>query len=147
MADSCRVVLHFLRQQWICHRQYRGESGHPVSQRISALEIFSNSIGISADTSMRRTASESMYLYHTRRGNNHRCSDNFSFKCHRRDSSPNNKDQALVYAVNDISFHPVHGTFSTCGQSLNHRASTPSSTCIQDRMVSSISGTRMHVQD
>ncbi|CAA7267083.1 unnamed protein product [Cyclocybe aegerita] len=40
---------------------------------------------------------------------------NFSFKCHRRDSSPNSKDQALVYSVNDISFHPVHGTFSTCG--------------------------------
>ncbi|KAF8183986.1 WD40-repeat-containing domain protein [Pholiota molesta] len=40
---------------------------------------------------------------------------NFSFKCHRRDSTPNSKDQALVYAVNDISFHPVHGTFSTCG--------------------------------
>ncbi|KAL0954534.1 hypothetical protein HGRIS_003501 [Hohenbuehelia grisea] len=42
-------------------------------------------------------------------------SNNFSFKCHRRDSTPNAKDQALVYAVNDISFHPVHGTFSTCG--------------------------------
>ncbi|KAF5342084.1 hypothetical protein D9611_001906 [Ephemerocybe angulata] len=42
-------------------------------------------------------------------------SNNFSFKCHRRDSVPNSKDQALVYAVNDISFHPVHGTFSTCG--------------------------------
>ncbi|KAL4268809.1 WD40/YVTN repeat-like-containing domain superfamily protein [Pleurotus pulmonarius] len=41
--------------------------------------------------------------------------DNFSFKCHRRDSSASIKDQALVYAVNDISFHPVHGTFSTCG--------------------------------
>jgi len=40
---------------------------------------------------------------------------NFSFKCHRRDSAANTKDQALVYAVNDISFHPVHGTFSTCG--------------------------------
>ncbi|KAI0749494.1 Poly(A)+ RNA export protein [Daedaleopsis nitida] len=38
---------------------------------------------------------------------------NFSFKCHRRDQNP--KDQSLVYAVNDISFHPVHGTFSTCG--------------------------------
>lgn len=23
----------------------------------------------------------------------------------------------MVYAVNDISFHPVHGTFSTCGES------------------------------
>ncbi|OCH95461.1 Poly(A)+ RNA export protein [Obba rivulosa] len=42
-------------------------------------------------------------------------SSNFSFKCHRRDLSPTAKDQALVYAVNDISFHPVHGTFSTCG--------------------------------
>ena len=43
------------------------------------------------------------------------CRNNFSFKCHRRDQTPNAKDQSLVYAVNDISFHPVHGTFSTCG--------------------------------
>ncbi|KAL4062201.1 WD40-repeat-containing domain protein [Scleroderma yunnanense] len=42
-------------------------------------------------------------------------SNNFSFKCHRKDQTPNSKDQSLVYAVNDISFHPVHGTFSTCG--------------------------------
>lgn len=42
-------------------------------------------------------------------------SNNFSFKCHRRDQSPTSKDQSLVYAVNDITFHPVHGTFSTCG--------------------------------
>ncbi|KAH9902857.1 Poly(A)+ RNA export protein [Cubamyces lactineus] len=42
-------------------------------------------------------------------------SNNFSFKCHRRDQMPASKDQSLVYAVNDISFHPVHGTFSTCG--------------------------------
>ncbi|KAJ7202499.1 WD40-repeat-containing domain protein [Mycena haematopus] len=41
--------------------------------------------------------------------------NNFSFKCHRRDSSPTSKDGAIVFAVNDISFHPVHGTFSTCG--------------------------------
>jgi len=41
--------------------------------------------------------------------------NNFSFRCHRRDSSPTNKDQALVYAVNDISIHPQHGTVSTCG--------------------------------
>ncbi|KAJ7603159.1 WD40-repeat-containing domain protein [Mycena polygramma] len=39
--------------------------------------------------------------------------NNFSFKCHRRDSSPTQKDGAIVFAVNDISFHPVHGTFST----------------------------------
>ncbi|KAI0346068.1 WD40 repeat-like protein [Trametopsis cervina] len=42
-------------------------------------------------------------------------SSNFSFKCHRRDQSPTTKDQSLVFAVNDIAFHPVHGTFSTCG--------------------------------
>ncbi|KAI0261482.1 WD40 repeat-like protein [Gloeopeniophorella convolvens] len=41
--------------------------------------------------------------------------NNFSFKCHRRDQNPASKDQSLVYAVNDINFHPVHGTFSTCG--------------------------------
>jgi len=40
---------------------------------------------------------------------------NFSFKCHRRDQTPASKDQSLVFAVNDINFHPVHGTFSTCG--------------------------------
>ncbi len=31
----------------------------------------------------------------------------FSFKCHRSDKE--------VFAINDISFHPQHGTFSTCG--------------------------------
>jgi mRNA export factor len=41
--------------------------------------------------------------------------NNFSFKCHRRDQSPTTKDQSLVFAVNDINFHPIHGTFSTCG--------------------------------
>jgi mRNA export factor len=39
-------------------------------------------------------------------------SSNFSFKCH-RDQPVNNT--VNVYAVNDISFHPVHGTFSTAG--------------------------------
>ncbi|KAL7320544.1 RNA export factor gle2 [Mucor circinelloides] len=35
-------------------------------------------------------------------------SKNFTFKCH-RDNAKN------VYAVNDINFHPIYGTFSTCG--------------------------------
>ncbi|KAG6003746.1 RNA export factor gle2 [Claviceps maximensis] len=39
-------------------------------------------------------------------------SSNFSFKCH-RDPVVNNT--VNVHAVNDISFHPVHGTFSTAG--------------------------------
>ncbi|KAK3359066.1 WD40-repeat-containing domain protein [Lasiosphaeria hispida] len=37
---------------------------------------------------------------------------NFSFKCH-RDSPQGNVTN--VHSVNDISFHPVHGTFSTAG--------------------------------
>jgi len=37
---------------------------------------------------------------------------NFSFKCH-RDLPQNNITN--VYSVNAISFHPVHGTFSTAG--------------------------------
>ncbi|KAF7985646.1 hypothetical protein HWV62_2165 [Athelia sp. TMB] len=41
--------------------------------------------------------------------------NNFSFKCHRGDQNPAAKDQSIVYSVNDVSFHPVHGTFSTCG--------------------------------
>ena len=34
-------------------------------------------------------------------------SQNFSFRCHR--------DGANVYSVNALSFHPIHGTFSTAG--------------------------------
>lgn len=37
---------------------------------------------------------------------------NFSFKCHR---DPAQGNVTSVYAVNDISFHPQHGTFSTAG--------------------------------
>ncbi|CAE6461433.1 unnamed protein product [Rhizoctonia solani] len=39
---------------------------------------------------------------------------NFSFKCHRKDQGTT-KDNTHVFAVNDMSFHPVHGTFSTAG--------------------------------
>ncbi|QDS76525.1 RNA export factor gle2 [Venturia effusa] len=39
---------------------------------------------------------------------------NFSFKCHRQ-PDPSNRDQNKVFSVNAISFHPVHGTFSTAG--------------------------------
>jgi mRNA export factor len=34
-------------------------------------------------------------------------SKNFTFKCHR--------DGNDIYAVNSITFHPVHGTFVTSG--------------------------------
>lgn len=43
--------------------------------------------------------------------------NNFSFKCH-RDTPPTtgpNANVANVYSVNAISFHPIHGTFSTAG--------------------------------
>jgi len=39
--------------------------------------------------------------------------DNFTFKCH-RSNVPNQQFQD-IYAVNDIKFHPVHGTLATVG--------------------------------
>lgn len=39
-------------------------------------------------------------------------SNNFSFRCHRENPSTTLSN---IYAVNAISFHPVHGTFSTAG--------------------------------
>ncbi|KAI5360293.1 Putative WD40/YVTN repeat-like-containing domain superfamily, mRNA export factor Gle2/RAE1 [Septoria linicola] len=39
---------------------------------------------------------------------------NFSFKCHRQTPS-DNRNISNVFAVNAISFHPQHGTFSTAG--------------------------------
>lgn len=39
--------------------------------------------------------------------------DNFTFKCHRSNGSANGMQD--IYAVNDIAFHPVHGTLSTVG--------------------------------
>jgi hypothetical protein len=47
--------------------------------------------------------------------NRHGCRKNYSFRCHRKDQTPSGKDQTLVFSVNDIKFHPVHGTFATCG--------------------------------
>ncbi|KAF9969467.1 hypothetical protein BGZ65_011911 [Modicella reniformis] len=39
---------------------------------------------------------------------------NFSFKCH-REGGQTPRDQATVYSVNSIQWHPIHGTFSTAG--------------------------------
>lgn len=39
---------------------------------------------------------------------------NFSFKCHRKDG-PTARDPQQLFPVNAISFHPIHGTFSTAG--------------------------------
>lgn len=40
--------------------------------------------------------------------------DNFTFKCHRSSNNAPNGYQD-IYAVNDIAFHPVHGTLATVG--------------------------------
>jgi len=40
--------------------------------------------------------------------------DNFTFKCHRSDVSTSGQTQD-VFAVNDIAFHPRHGTLATVG--------------------------------
>ncbi|XP_060833854.1 protein Rae1 [Rhopalosiphum padi] len=40
--------------------------------------------------------------------------DNFTFKCHRQNNSGTMNVQD-IYAVNDIKFHPVHGTLATVG--------------------------------
>lgn len=39
--------------------------------------------------------------------------DNFTFKCHRTNGAAGNYQD--IYAVNDIAFHPVHGTLATVG--------------------------------
>ncbi|KAI0692235.1 Poly(A)+ RNA export protein [Cytidiella melzeri] len=40
---------------------------------------------------------------------------NYSFRCHRNEKSPTEKDQLLVHAINDIAFHPIYGSATTCG--------------------------------
>ncbi|KAK0425450.1 hypothetical protein QR680_009209 [Steinernema hermaphroditum] len=40
--------------------------------------------------------------------------DNFTFKCHRsQDVAPGQYQE--IFAVNDLAFHPQHGTMATCG--------------------------------
>lgn len=39
---------------------------------------------------------------------------NYTFRAQKQDLE-NTKNGFVMYAVNDISFHPVHGTFVTCG--------------------------------
>lgn len=39
--------------------------------------------------------------------------DNFTFKCHRSNGTPSGYQD--IFAVNDIAFHPVHGTLATVG--------------------------------
>lgn len=39
--------------------------------------------------------------------------DNFTFKCHRSNGQVNGFQD--IYAVNDIAFHPIHGTLATVG--------------------------------
>jgi len=41
--------------------------------------------------------------------------DNFTFKCHRSNGAVNGFQNQDIFAVNDIAFHPVHGTLATVG--------------------------------
>ncbi|KDN35661.1 hypothetical protein RSAG8_11404, partial [Rhizoctonia solani AG-8 WAC10335] len=40
--------------------------------------------------------------------------NNFSFRCHRKEDAAS-RNNTHIFSVNDISFHPIHGTFSTAG--------------------------------
>ncbi|KLO19343.1 WD40 repeat-like protein [Schizopora paradoxa] len=42
-------------------------------------------------------------------------SKRYTFRCHRQETKPGLKDGGLVYAVNDIKYNPVHGTFASVG--------------------------------
>ncbi|KAF8733232.1 hypothetical protein AX14_004016 [Amanita brunnescens Koide BX004] len=70
--------------------------------------------------------------------------NNYSFRCHRRDTTPNSKDQALIFAVNDIAFHPIHGTFATCGLCVQNTLNPPLRVT-KAPMAPFISGIRIHV--
>ncbi|EPQ54183.1 WD40 repeat-like protein [Gloeophyllum trabeum ATCC 11539] len=42
--------------------------------------------------------------------------NNYTFRCHRKDVKQVSRTESIIYAVNDIRFHPVYqGTFATCG--------------------------------
>lgn len=43
----------------------------------------------------------------------HNPKENFTFKCHRSNGAPGGFQE--IYAVNDVAFHPVHGTLATVG--------------------------------
>jgi len=40
---------------------------------------------------------------------------NYSFRCHRQEQTPGNKDVQLVFPVNATTYHDLHGTFATGG--------------------------------
>ena len=44
-------------------------------------------------------------------------SRSYTFKCHREEVLPRKRTDNVtnVWSVNDVSVHPIHGTFSTCG--------------------------------
>ncbi|KAM6496265.1 Poly(A)+ RNA export protein [Amanita muscaria] len=47
------------------------------------------------------------------------CVNNYTFRCHRKDIIPKSKNETIVYPINDISFHPIQGTFTTCSSDGN----------------------------
>ena len=78
-------------------------------------------------------------------------SENFSFKCHRANEPkagmPKDDSKAQLFAVNALSFHPIHGTFSTAGRSLfavlSANLAWLTRRLLQDPMAPSASGIRL----
>lgn len=63
--------------------------------------------------------------------------DNFTFKCHRSNGVTNGFQD--IYAVNDIAFHPVHGTLATVGSDGRYSFwDKVSNTCNQPRLTSAV---------
>lgn len=112
MADSGGFVLS--ESRWVRYWECGRESGNPV--RLVTLFIWFQALMRTTETLMTLNNSKYSRAHSTTQAHDIQPANrsNFSFKCHRKDQLPA-KDKTLVYSVNDINFHPVHGTFSTSG--------------------------------
>ena len=104
MADALHQLLH--GRDGLRHGQHRGTMRDPVHRRqgpkVCLLTVPSSCL------------LGSILAHRQANISNGPSSSNFSFKCH-RETPPNQRDPINVYSVNAISFHPIHGTFSTAG--------------------------------
>jgi len=98
MANSLCLMLPQCER--IRNRLHRRTSGHPICWGQGARVRICNAAAGHRDYTDAKSLTAVIPFYPLRK--------NFSFKCH-RDNNNN------VFAVNAISFHPIHGTFSTAG--------------------------------
>lgn len=73
----------------------------PLKQQYRSIAIFADKSGFALGSVEGRVAIQYVNAQQT--------TNNFAFKCHR------DKTRNLIYSVNSINFHPVHGTFATTG--------------------------------